>query len=197
MASNPFSGFFDKIHAFIQWIEDAWNGIVALVEDLVDIRSIIEDDFNATVATFKDLTQETQDFAEKITTLKRRVIRADEIFQLIEEIRTGELKEFLVDTLGELKGETQNAFNDALSAGQSLGAFRTGQLGSPNAVVEFVKRIVTVAALLAKFVHALKAIQPALEKINQKVAEFEGIILSQSRPKVKVTDPGYHYSRRG
>lgn len=190
-----FDAFWNKIGDVINWVKDAFNGIVSAVHDLVDIRSIITDDFNQTMETLRELTKESEDFVERAKNLKKHVIRADEVFKLIDEIRTGELRKFVTETLASFQSGTQNAFNEALNAGQGLGLFRSGQLNSPNAVVQAVQKIVAFAIRVTAFVHALKELVPVIQAVQKQIEQIESIIMPQTRPKVKVTDPGYHYSR--
>ena len=189
--------FIDKLRAIWQWIMDTVNGLIEEIGELVDLRAIITEEFQEIIDDVKELTEESGDFAERLKTLKTKVIRADLIFQFLEELRTGELRDFFVIELQSIRDSATSSIEQALSDGEELGIIKPGSFGSTNPILKVVRAIINAFRDVAKIVHALRAVEPAVRRIKDKLLEFEDIVMRQDRPKVKVEDPGYHYTRTG
>ena len=192
-SSSLFSGFFQKIGALIQWITDTAQAVIEEVQLILAIKSVIQDDFQSIVNDLRDLTAQEQDFAERVKTLRSKVIRADVIFEFIDQIRTGDLRKFCVDELQALQTGFKSSISDALQAGQNVGIIKSGQLGTTNPVIKFMNALVSVYSAIAAFVHGLETLKGVVHDIKEKLDSFEKVILQQNNPRHSVD--GKHRTR--
>lgn len=194
MAKQSFFGdFFGKIADIWKWITDTASAVINEINLILSIKSVITDDFQSIINDMKELTAEQVDFADRIRHLKTKVIRADRIYQFIDELRTGELKKFCVDELQALQNSFGSAVSDALAAGQDIGLIKTGTLGTTNPVIKFIKAVTSVFTRVAAFVHGLDALKNVVKEIKAKLESFEDVILQQNN--VRHTVDGKHRTR--
>jgi hypothetical protein len=188
-----FGDFFGKISDIWHWITDTADAVINEITLILTIKSVISDDFQSIINDMKELTAESEDFANRVKHLKTKVIRADVIFEFIDEIRTGELKRFCVDELQALQSGFSSAVSDALAAGQGAGIIKTGTLGTTNPVVKFIKATTQIFVMIAKFVHGLDALRTFVKDIKDKLESFEKVVLQQNNLRHSVD--GRHRTR--
>jgi len=181
-----FGDFFGKIADLWNWIVQTGQAIYSDVELIVNLKSVIADDFKNLIDTFRELTKDQEDFADRVKKLKSSCVRADVIYEFINEIRTGELKTFLVDQLDSLRLEWSGSIDDAVQWGQASGLLKTGQLGTQNPVLKWIQAILKIVVSIAALVHALHGIQPVVQALKDKLESFEKVIMKQTNPRIRL-----------
>lgn len=187
MAKQSFFGdFFGKIADLWSWITETASAIYSDVELIVNLKSVIADDFTQLIDTFRELTADQQDFADRVKKLKSSCVRADVIYEFINEIRTGELKQFLVDQLDSLRLSWSGDIDDAVQWAQSSGLVKTGQLGTSNPVLKFIQSVLKIIVSITALVHALHGIVPVVQALKDKLDQFESVIMKQTNPRIRL-----------
>jgi len=181
-----FGSFFGKIADLWNWITETGTAIYSDVELIVNLKSVIADDFTQLIDQFRELTADQQDFADRVKNLKHRCVRADVIYEFINEIRTGELKQFLVDQLDSLRLEWTGSIDDAVQWGQSAGLIKTGQLGTTNPVLKWIQAVLKIVVSISALVHALHGIVPVVQALKDKLDQFESVIMKQNNPRIRL-----------
>lgn len=187
MAKLPiFGDFFQKLADLWDWITQVGTEIYQTVNLILNIKAVIADDFKTLIDTFRTATAEQKDFAERVKNLKTHCVRADVIFEFINEIRTGELKTFLVDTLDSLRLTWSGDIDDAVKWAQSSGLIKRGTLGTVNPVLRWIQAILKLVGAVAAIVHALHGMIPVVQALKDKVDSFEKVIMKQNNPRVRL-----------
>jgi hypothetical protein len=112
------------------------------------------------------------------------VIRADKVFQLWEDIRSGELKTFLIEQITPLQNNVLGSIDSFLQTGQQVGALKT--VGPGGAIINFVHKIAAAWAQVLVVVGILKGVLPIIKAIRAKLSEFESIIMQQGNPRIRL-----------
>ena len=181
-----FGDFFGKIADLWNWIVQVGQAIYSDVNLIVNLKSVIADDFKALIDQFRTLTAEQKDFADRVKNLKSKAVRADVIYEFINEIRTGELKTFLVDQLDSLRLSWTGDIDDAVAWAQASGLVKSGQLGTTNPVLKWIQAILKIVVSIAALVHALHGIVPVVQALKDKLDSFEKVIMKQNNPRVRL-----------
>jgi hypothetical protein len=173
---------FDKIGQIYQWITDTYNAILANVDLLLNLKANVEKDYSELLDTLKTLTQDEQEFVDRAKNLKVHLIRADVIFEFINEIRTGELKKFCVDQIGALQTTLTQTLDQILSVGSASGAFTSKGIF----IINWIRKIILIWAAIGVVVETLKGIVPVVQAIKDKLHTFEDVILPQTNPRIRL-----------
>jgi hypothetical protein len=184
--AKPSTGFFgdfwNKISEYVHYLELLGKEALLLVGVILDIKAEVNADFEGLLQELKDALQESTDFAQRVKTLRTHAIRADIVFQFIEDLRTGELKKFCVDTLGTMHSDLAHTMDEIAAAGSSLKILKNPGVG----VLNFLSKIITIWSAIATIVKALHGIVPVVKAFADKLAEFEGVIMKQTNPRIRL-----------
>jgi len=190
-------GFFQNIWSQIkelwQAIESTFDEVVTVIESILDLKTIVTEELNTFITTAREALKDTSDFAERVKTLKQRLVRADVAFQIFDDIRTGALKNFIETQIGDLQTEVGNQFSEVSAVIQGIGAAKPRGTGLLTKIVDAVKAIEKGWKVVAFIVHALTGLTPVLQAFQAKLSEYEGIILPQDSPRRFLTET---YSKR-
>jgi hypothetical protein len=178
-----FGDFFGKIGELVQSIEDTYNAVVANVDVLLNLKATVQSDFAQLVVQLKELTASQQAFVDRAKHLKSHLVRADVIFEFIDEIRTGELKKFCVDQIGTLHSTLTDTLDQLAAVGGQRGSFLTAR---GVFVIQWIRKIILVWAVLGVMVDTLKGIVPVVEAFKNKLEKFEDVILPQTNPRFRL-----------
>jgi hypothetical protein len=181
-----FGNFFGKLADLWNWITQVGQQIYSDVELIINLKSVIADDFQNLIDQFRTLTAEQQDFADRVKNLKSKAVRADVVYEFINEIRTGELKRFLVDELDSLRLSWTGDINDAVQWAQASGLVRSGQLGTTNPVLKWIQAVLKIVVSITALVHALHGIVPVVQALKDKLDSFEKVIMKQNNPRIRL-----------
>jgi hypothetical protein len=181
-----FGDFFGKIADLWNWITQIGQTIYSDVNLIVNLKSVIADDFAALIEQFRHLTAEQQDFADRVKNLRTKAVRADVIYEFINQIRTGELKTFLVDQLDSLRLSWTGDIDDAVQWAQASGLVKSGQLGTTNPVLKWIQAVLKIVVSIAAIVHALHGIVPVVQALKDKLDSFEKVIMKQNNPRIRL-----------
>jgi len=157
-----------------------------VINEIEQVKSEVKAEFAGLIAVAKEATKDSADFVDRAKHLRSKLIRADLVFKLIEEIRTGELKRFAVDTMRELDGDVAATLTEVVETGRQIGLLKT-----QSAFIHTLLKILGVWLQIKKVVVTLKNILPVIQQVNDKLKEFEGIILPQTSARTKATETYY------
>src|SRR5436305_3774012 len=169
-------GLFDWLDNIWQNILDFLNDAWSEVEKIEALKEVVRDDFKELVQTCKDLTQDTEDFKDRIENLRSHVIRADTVFELIEQIRTGEIKKFVVENMVQMESIYNSTLSEFASVLKDLQVFKSG----PSALIDNIKKIYTVWVGIEKVVVLLNGVVPVLQDLQNRIERFESTIMPQT-----------------
>jgi len=179
-------GFFDDL---TNWWDDTWNsivgqfdGIVEAVEEVLNIKEIAIEEFDAVIEEMSEVAKGSEDFAERVRTLRGKVVRADVAFQLIDDIRSGQLRQFL-KIFQDLKVTFDSGFQEVLEAGRNIGLVKSTPTGGPaqvlSKVLDVIHGICKGYKILAVTAHAMHEFVPIIKEIREKLDGYEDIIMQQ------------------
>lgn len=195
-ASKGFFGnLWDQVRQWVAWAEALIGAIIDQTELILQAKELVETDLAQALEAIRTATEVADDLEEKIKTLKKRVIRADLIYQLIDDLRTGALKDLFVDDLQTVKDDISGFLSDASAAISNASPSITKS--KSNVILDILHKVFQVWAVLGRIAQFLQKVQPVIQDITDLLKKIDDIILEQNRPKLKVPDKGFHYSRRG
>jgi hypothetical protein len=185
---DPGQGFFTSIWGNIKqillWLEFLVDTIGTQLQAIDLLKQIVRDDLQEITDELKKIVADEQSFVDRAKHIRVHVIRADKIFSLWEEIRSGDLKTFVTDQIEPLGPTIAKALDDFLQSGRQVGATKT--TGPGAAIINFIHKFVVAWSQVAAIVGVLKAIVPILQAIRTKLTEFESIIMPQTNPRVRL-----------
>lgn len=120
----------------------------------------------------------------KLTSLVVVLRDAEEV---LEKFRIGRLKQTVTDQYDRIKGAIAEMKTGELS--------RAGVGEDVGPMAELMGRIDDFLTQVEEILDALLSIAELFDIITTSQKEMEGKALTQGRPREKVPDPGFHYSR--
>jgi phage-related protein len=177
--------FLDDLFSFFQGLFQQSNIVINEIES---VKGEVKADLDGIIQTAKDLTKSSQDFANRVKHLKRHVIRADIVFEFIDDIRTGKLRDFAVDTYNDLNADIAQTLQEVIATGKSIGLLKT-----QSGFIKTLLKILGIWLQIAKVVHSLRNILPVIQEVQQKIERLESVIMPQNSPRTYVTE---HYRKR-
>jgi hypothetical protein len=181
-SSGFFGNFFGKIGDLLQWVNDVYSAIVANVDVLLNLKANVQNDMTQLVDQLKELTASQQAFVDRAKHLKSHLVRADVVFEFIDEIRTGELKKFCVDQIGSLQSTLINTLDEIVSAGTSASAFTSRGIF----VIQWIRKLILIWAAIGIAIDTLKGIVPVVQALKDKLEDFESVILPQTNRRFRL-----------
>ena len=175
--------FLDDLFGFFQGL---FHQSTFVIDQIEQVKSEVKSEFHTLIEAAKEATKDSADFVDRAKHLKSHLIRADLVFKLIDEIRTGELKKFAVDTMQELDGDVAATLTEVINTGRSIGVLKT-----QSSFVTTLLKILGIWLQIKKIVVTLHNILPVIEQVNAKLKEFEGIILPQKSKRTLETATYY------
>jgi hypothetical protein len=180
----------------MSFLDDIFNAVAnflgeieSAVTDVLNIKEIAQEELTTLIADLTKATSSLKDFEARVKTLRGRVIRADIAFEFIDEIRSGELRDFVTTTLTDLKSTVLSTLDGVISAGQEFKVVKqSGPINIVKSFIGLIQKIYKGYAIVASLLHALHQIVPIVEKISAKLETFEDIILPQDSVRTVVTD---------
>jgi len=180
-------------------LDNIWNAVTGFlaeiesaVTDVLNIKEIANEELTALLAELDEATKSLQDFEHRVKTLRGRVIRADIAFKLVDEIRTGELRAFVTNTLGELKSTILTTLQEGIDAGQNFRIVKSsGPINLVKGFINLIQKVYKGYAIVTVVLHSLRAIVPIVHSIAKKLEEFEGIIMPQNSARSRTTETYY------
>jgi hypothetical protein len=146
-----------------------------VINEIENVKSEVKTEFDDIITQAKDLTKESKDFADRVHNLKSKLVRADLVFELLDEIRTGELRNFAVNSYNDLNTNFAQTLQEVIATGQSIGTLR-----SASGLISTLAKILGVWIQVGKIVHTLRNVLPVIQQVEAKITKFEGIILQQT-----------------
>lgn len=187
-----FDEFWNKLGQFFQGIKDEVvtiiSGVFGEIENVLSLKSILQEDFNNLVEKLKEITEDSTDFADRVKKLRGKLIRAEIAFEFVEDIKTGKIKD-LIDELVEVKDNVASNLDEAVSSAQKIGAIKATGFG--KVIVEVFHKVTEVYTIVVKFVHACQTLVPIFEEIAGLLERYESIVLQQKNPRKSVTEKSY------
>ena len=181
-------GFFQSIWGNIKeillWLEFLVDQIGAQIILIQTIKDLVKADLQSIADELKGMVEDEQNFVERVKHIRVHVIRADKVFQLWEDIRSGELKTFFTDQITPLQDTIIGVIDRTLQSGQQVGALKT--VGPGGAIIEFIHKIAVAWGQVLVITGILKGVIPILQAIRKKLSEFESIILQQGNPRMRL-----------
>jgi len=181
-------GFFESIWGNIKtillWLEFLVDQIGNQIIVIQTIKDLVKSDLQEITDELQGIIDDEQNFVERVKTLRTRLVRADRVFQLWEDIRSGDLKAFFLEQIKPAESQLLTAFDDFLQAGQQIGA--TKNIGPGSAIINFIHKIVVAWSQVLAVIGILKGLVPLVKSIRAKLSEFENIILQQGNPRIRL-----------
>ena len=179
----------------MSFLDNIWNAITSFlseiessVTDVINIKEIAREELASLLKDLKDATKGLEDFEQRIKTLRSHVIRADVAFKLIDEIRTGELRDFVTNTLEDLRKTILTSLEEGIQAGQDLRVVKSsGPINLVKSIINLIQKIYKGYAIVTAILHALHQIVPIVHSIAQKLEDFEKIVMPQDSARSKNT----------
>lgn len=183
MASKGFfADFFPKIQEYIDYVSTVVKTCLVLVETILNIKAEVKQSFTGLVQEFRDALKESTDFADRIKNLRSKAIRADVVYQFIEDLRTGELKRWFEELVETFHSELSATFDAIAADAIALKIFKNPASG----VVKFLAGIAQIFIMIDKAVKVLHGLLPVVQALGQKLAEFEKVIMKQNNPRIRL-----------
>jgi hypothetical protein len=184
-------------------LDNIWNAVTGFlseiessVSDVLNIKEIATEELSSLLKDLNNATKGLKDFEHRVKTLRGRVIRADIAFKLIDEIRTGELRDFVTNTLGDLRQTILSSLEEGIAAGQQLRVVKSGgPVNLVKSIIDLIQKVYKGYAIVTAILHALHQLVPIVHSITQKLEEFEGIVMPQNSDRSKVTESYYKRKR--
>jgi len=181
-------GFFQSIWGNIKeillWLEFLVDQISNQITLIETIKDLVKSDLQEITTELRGIVEDEQDFVERAKHIRVHVVRADKVFQLWEDIRSGELKTFFTDQIQPIEDTVIGAIDGFLQAGQQVGIAKT--VGPGAAIINFVHKITTAWAQVLVVTGILKGLVPIIKAIRAKLSEFESIIMQQKNPRIRL-----------
>jgi hypothetical protein len=182
-----FSSIWGNIQQILLWLEYLVDQIGNQIVLINTIKELVQTDLHEITLELQGIIDDEQNFVERAKNLRRHCVRADKVFQLWEDIRSGELKEFFLEQIKPIESQLVTAFDDFLQSGQQVGAFKT--VGPGSAIINFVHKIVVAWSQVLAVIGVLKGMLPLVKAIRAKLSEFESIIMQQGNPRIRIKGP--------
>jgi hypothetical protein len=181
-------GFFQSIWGNIKeillWLEFLVDQIGAQIILIDTIKGLVKSDLQEIITELKGIVEDEQNFVERAKNIRVHVVRADLVFKLWEDIRSGELKTFYLEEIVPLEHTILGAIDNFLQTGQQVGVLKTR--GPGGAIIDFIHKIATAWAQVLVVVGILKGVVPIVKQIRAKLSEIESIIMQQGNPRIRL-----------
>jgi len=181
----------------VSFLDNIWNSITSFigeiessVTDVLNIKEIATEELAALLKDLEAATRGLKDFETRAKDLRHHVVRADIAFKLVDDIRSGALRDFVTNTLGDLRKTILSTLEEGIAAGQEFRVVKSsGPINVFKAFINLIQKVYKGYAIVTAVLHALHQIVPIVDSISKKLEEFEGIIMPQTsrREKESVT----------
>jgi len=188
--ADIFKPFTDKLDALLSAIGAWYEELVRQVEDVLNLKEIVRDELGKVLQDFQDLVKDQADFADRLKHARTSVIRADKVIQLVNDIRTGELRQFVTDTLKGFHDAISPFSSEAADLFQSITTRGSGPLSVSSfgqKVFDVIRVIARVWRLIAQGIFVLRQIEPIVKELMDRLSDYESIIMKQTNPRHYVT----------
>lgn len=179
-------GFFDnlwgKIGELLNYLQSLAQAVIDQIELTVNVKAVVQEDMKALVEEWKLATERSLDFADRVKNLRAHAIRADTIFEFVDDIRTGALRDWVETEIGSLQSTFSSTLEEISTIGSQLHILRNPATGLINWIVAIRKVWVMIDAV----VQALHKFTPILQEINDKLATYEDVIMPQTNPRIRL-----------
>jgi hypothetical protein len=179
-----FQSIWGNIKEILLWLEFLVDQIGLQIIVVQTVKDLVKTEIEAIRTELQGIVDDEQNFVERAKNIRTHVIRADKVFQLWEEIRSGELKTFLKDQLEPLETGVLGAFDGFLQSGQQVGVLKTR--GPGGAIIDFIHKITVAWTWVLQILVILHGMVPVIKAIRAKLSEFESIIMQQGNPRVRL-----------
>jgi hypothetical protein len=184
VTGGVFESIWGNIKQLLLWLEFLVDTIGNQIILIQTIKDLVKSDLAEIKAELQGIVDDEQNFVERAKHLRSHCVRADKVFQLWEDIRSGELKTFFQEQIKPAEDQFLTAIDGFLQTGQQVGILKTR--GPGGAIIDFIHKIAVAWTQVLAVVGILKGMLPLVQAIRSKLSEFESIIMQQGNPRVRL-----------